>query len=335
MLATPAAALSAIEAFADLALDRDLVERLWQSGRHQVGKPLNAATPIFRRHASDELPGCGGGAFPAFSITGPVCALGCAHCRAKILEPMIPATDPAALDRLVRAMIDRTGLRGFLLSGGSNRRNEVPFERYLPVVHRLKRDYPALEIAAHTGLVDRHRADLLAEAGVDVAMMDVIGAARTIREVYRLDRPVGDFAASLGALCETSMRVVPHIVIGLHFGRLLGEAEALEIIAEQPVAALVLVIVMPHFATPGTFAAPDPAAVGAFFGLARESLPDRPVLLGCARPPGRHRLIADSYAVLAGLDAIAFPADGAVELARALGRRVIRDGACCAVGCRR
>ena len=62
----------------------------------------------------------------------------------------------------------------------------------------------------------------MADAGVDVAMMDVIGAQETIREVYHLDRPVADFEATLAALSATRMEVVPHIVIGLHYGRALG-----------------------------------------------------------------------------------------------------------------
>ena len=71
-------------------------------------------------------------------------------------------------------------------------------------------------------------------AGVDTAMMDVIGAEETIREVYHLDRPVEDFEATLAALCATRMEVVPHIVIGLHYGRILGEARALDICARHP-----------------------------------------------------------------------------------------------------
>lgn len=333
-MSAPLAALSQIDALDGIVFDESLVERLWETGRQRCGMPLNAATPSFRAYESDEIRACGGGAFPAFSITGPACALDCAHCRAKILEPMIPATDPAALDWSVRNMIAQRGLRGFLLSGGSNRRNEVRFDRFLPVLRRFKADFPALEIAAHTGLVDEARALRLAEAGVDVAMMDVIGASETIREVYHLDRPVADFETSLAALCATSMAVVPHIVLGLHFGRFLGETAALDIVARHPVTALVLVIVMPHYAAPGLFVPPEPHAIGDFFGQARRRLPRIPVLLGCARPAGRHRRAVDAYAVLAGLDGIAFPADGAVPLAQALGRSASVDGACCAVGCR-
>lgn len=55
-------------------------------------------------------------------------------------------------------------VRRLLLSGGSNRRNEIAYERYLPVVARLKREFPSLDIAAHTGLIDAPRANAMARA---------------------------------------------------------------------------------------------------------------------------------------------------------------------------
>jgi hypothetical protein len=168
-------------------------------------------------------------------------------------------------------------------------------------------------------------------AGVDTAMMDVIGAEETIREVYHLDRPVADFEATLAALCSTSMQVVPHIVIGLHYGTLRGEARALDIVARHPIHSLVLVVVMPFYAKAGTFATPATADVGRIFLEARRRLPAREVLLGCARPPGMHRRVTDAYAVAAGLDGIAFPADGAVAVAQALGRPAVQEHACCSM----
>jgi uncharacterized radical SAM superfamily protein len=162
-------------------------------------------------------------------------------------------------------------------------------------------------------------------------MMDVIGAQDTIREVYHLERPVEDFEATLAALCATSMQVVPHIVIGLHYGRILGEPAALDLVARHRVHSLVLVVVMPFYAKAGTFETPAAAEVGRIFLEARKRIPDREVLLGCARPPGMHRRVTDAYAVMAGLDGIAFPADGAPALAQAIGRPAVQEHACCSV----
>ena len=264
-------------------------------------------------------------------MTAGGCALNCDHCQAKILEPMIPATSPEMLERKVRDMIATQDLQGFLLSGGSTRKNEIRYERYYPVIERLKHDFPSLKIAIHSALLDAPRARSMAAAGVDTAMMDVIGAQETIREVYHLERPVADFEATLAALCETSMEVVPHIVIGLHYGRILGEAAALDIVSRHRVHSLVLVVIMPFYAKPGTFATPATSDIGRIFMEARTRIADRQVLLGCARPPGMHRRVTDAYAVMAGLDGIAFPADGALGVAHAIGRPAAQEHACCSM----
>jgi len=323
--------LTAIEALEDAPLDAAFLDECEQRGAGVAGRAIRFSTPTFKSYSSCDMQGCGKNSFPAFSITAGGCALDCDHCQAKILEPMIPATRPAVLERKVREMVEREQLGGFLLSGGSNRANEIRYEPYFPVIERLKRDYPHLKIAIHSALLDEARAKGMEAAGVDTAMMDVIGAEETIREVYHLDRPVRDFESTLEALCSTRMEVVPHIVIGLHYGRILGEAAALDIVSRHPIKSLVLVVVMPFYARPGTFRTPAAEDAGRIFLEARSRLPHREVLLGCARPPGMHRRVTDAYAVAAGLDGIAFPADGAVSVAEALGRPAVQEHACCSM----
>ncbi len=318
--------LHAIEALEDGAFDPALVAEMERAGGSRA---MRFSTPTFKEYSSSEIKGCGKNSFPAFSVTAGACALDCDHCQAKILEPMIPATSPDMLDRKVRDLMMLQDLQGFLLSGGSNRRNEIKYEKFLPVIERLKRDFPHLKVAIHSALLDEARAKAMESAGVDTAMMDVIGAQDTIREVYHLDRPVSDFEATLAALCSTRMEVVPHIVIGLHYGRVLGEASALDICARHGIHSLVLVVVMPFY-TRG-FATPETSDIGRIFLAARRRLPDKQVLLGCARPAGMHKRVTDAYAVMAGLDGIAFPADGAVALCDAIGRPYEQQHACCSI----
>ncbi|MCC6533714.1 MAG: radical SAM protein [Burkholderiales bacterium] len=325
------AASARIEPFEDAPFDAALIAECEREAAAIRQRPLKVSTPTFKTFDSADIKGCSKMSFPAFSITGGGCALMCDHCQAKILEPMIPATSPEMLERKVRDLVRLQDLRGFLLSGGSNRRNEVRYERFLPAIERLKREFPYLRIAVHSALLDSARAKQLESAGIDTAMMDVIGAEATIREVYHLERSVEDFEDTLAALCATRMQIVPHIVIGLHYGRLLGEENALAIVARQRVHALVLVVVMPFYAKAGTFATPEPAAAGRIFLAARRMLPAQDVLLGCARPAGMDKRLTDAYAVMAGLDGIAFPAEGAVALARAIGRPIHQEHACCAV----
>lgn len=323
--------IASIEPLEGAEFDADLVAQMERAAPALRAGPVRFSTPTFKEYDTADVKGCGKNSFPAFSVTAGACALDCDHCQAKILEPMIPATNPQMLDTKVRDLVRQQGLQGFLLSGGSNRRNEIRYERFYPVIEGLKRDFPAMRIAIHTALTDEAGARRMEAAGVDTAMMDVIGSDDTIREVYHLDRPVEDFEATLAALTATTMEISPHIVIGLHYGQIRGEARALEMIARYPVSALVLVVVMPFYARPGTFVTPDTGDVGRIFLEARTRLADRQVLLGCARPAGMHKRVTDAYAVMAGLDGIAFPADGALAVARAIGREWNQEHACCSI----
>jgi lipoyl synthase len=323
--------LEKIEALDGAQFDADLVERMEGRAVDTLSRPIRFSTPTFKGYATDEIKGCSKNSFPAFSVTAGHCALDCDHCQAKILVPMLPATTPEMLDRKVRDLVLLQDLRGFLLSGGSNRRNEIKYDKYYPTIERLKRDFPYLSIAIHSALLDERRAKLMESAGVDTAMMDVIGSADTIRDVYHLDRPVDDFETTLAALCSTRMNVVPHIVIGLHYGRILGEQRALDICARHSIQSLVLVVVMPFYGRDGKFVTPDAHGVGRIFFDARDRLVDKQVLLGCARPAGMHKRVVDAYAVMAGLDGIAFPADGAVHVCKAVGRKHSQEHACCSI----
>ena len=323
--------LAEIEDLEDAEFDADLVATFERAASDGEPRPIRFSTPTFKEYETSELSGCGQNSFPAFSITAGACGLNCDHCQKKILEPMIAATNPEMLDTRVRQLIETEGLNGFLLSGGSNKRNEINYMRYLPVVEGLKSDFPELKIAVHSALMKDAQAKAMESAGVDTVMMDVIGANETIEQVYKLKRPVEDFEETLAALCSTSMEVSPHIVIGLHYGQIMGEANALDIVSRYPLTAMVLVVIMPFYAKPGTFVTPSTTDVGKVFLDARERLPAKQVLLGCARPPGLHKRVTDAYAIMAGLDGIAFPAEGAVSVAHSIGRPFEQAHSCCSI----
>ncbi len=150
--------LAAVEELEDALLDSPLIAEMERFAPAVGERPIRFSTPTFKAYSSCELEGCGKNSFPAFSVTAGGCALMCDHCQAKILEPMIPATSPEMLERKVRELIAVQDLQGFLLSGGSTRRNEIRYERYYPVVERLKREFPHLRIAIHSALLDERRA---------------------------------------------------------------------------------------------------------------------------------------------------------------------------------
>jgi hypothetical protein len=95
---------------------------------------------------------------------------------------------------------------------------------------------------------------------------------------------------------------------------------------------VVLVILMPLTGTPMVGVTPPPIAeIARFFNLARRTLPATPVMLGCARPLGPIKAEIDRAAVDAGLNGIAYPAEGIVTYAQARGLTPKFVDACCGV----
>jgi uncharacterized radical SAM superfamily protein len=89
---------------------------------------------------------------------------------------------------------------------------------------------------------------------------------------------------------------------------------------------------MPLTGTPMSVSEPPSLAeIGGFFEIARKAMPDRPVMLGCARPMGLMKRDIDRLAIDAGLNGIAYPADGIVEHAHRQGLQPKFINACCGV----
>ena len=97
-------------------------------------------------------------------------------------------------------------------------------------------------------------------------MLDIIGADETIHDVYHLDLTTADFERSLALLADRGLRIIPHIVCGLHYGTFLGEHRALEMISRYPVSTLIIVVLVPLVGTPMAHLPPPPVEdVVAFF----------------------------------------------------------------------
>ncbi|NNJ09548.1 radical SAM protein [Chloroflexales bacterium ZM16-3] len=288
-------------------------------------------TPGLRRYKTAEYDRQDAAAFVSVSLTGDACALSCEHCGTTILSSMVnlPRSDESLYDLCAR--LAERGARGVLISGGSDAQGRVPLRKHMPDIARIRREL-GMRVRVHTGLPDEATAEGLAEAGVDAALVDIIGHEDTIREVYHLDAWPEDYEEALALLERYGVPTVPHIVLGLHFGRMLGETRALEIVARHPPQMLALVILTPLRATPmAGVRPPEIAEVADFFALARRALPHTPVVLGCERPLGDYKRAVDRLAIEAGLDGIAFPAAGAVAYARERGLEPQFIDACCGV----
>ncbi len=287
--------------------------------------------PGLKRYETSEYTCHDAGEFVAISVTGEACALNCEHCKTGVLKGMRDLS--AGRDSLyeLASKLHDQGARGVLISGGSDREGRVPLKKHIPDMIRIRQQL-GLVIRVHPGLPDEQTCAGLAEAGIDGAMIDVIGDDATIRDVYHLDTNIGEYEAVLERLQRYEVPCVPHIVMGLHWGRMRGEQTALEMISRYALKVLVLVVLMPLSGTPMVAVRPPAVAeITEFFAQARKMIADRPVMLGCARPLGRIKLSIDRAAVNAGLNGIAYPADGVVEYARERGLVPQFVNACCGV----
>jgi len=266
--------------------------------------------------------------FPAISVTGASCALNCKHCQGRILKTMIPALRPADLIDTCKSL-QKKGCIGVLISGGCLPDGSVPIERFIEAITWIKRNL-GLTVVVHTGLIDHKTAKKLKEAGVDAALIDVIGSDETIREVYQLNARVKDYDETLRALQEAKVPMVPHILVGLHYGKLKGELQCLKMISRHSPAAVIIIVLTPIKGTPmEAVEPPTPEDVAKVLTAARLTMPTTPLALGCVRPKGGHRTETDKLAVKAGVNAIAFPTEVAVRLAESMGLIAAFSPFCC------
>ncbi len=268
--------------------------------------------------------------FPGLSTTGRACALNCDHCSGQLLISMHPTTSPEALWKH-GLKVYKHGGSGILVSGGSTHLGNTPLLPFIPVLKRIKQDL-GLHIVVHTGLVLPEIAEALGEVGIDGAMLDIIGSDDTLREVYHLDMSTDVFDESMSLLEENNIPFMPHVIAGLHYGRLEGEIRAIRMIAKHNPEVVVVVAFMPLDNTPMEHVAPStPEDITRVILAARLAMPRIPLTLGCARPLGNHRRTTDRLAIDSGVNGIAYPTPETHEYAVEKGLDVIYEDECCSL----
>jgi uncharacterized radical SAM superfamily protein len=241
---------------------------------------------------------------------------------------MISATTPTKLIEVCEKLFDRN-CRGCLISGGCLPDGSIPFRRFLPAIEQIKRKFN-FKIVIHTGIIREEMVRDLKTAGVDAALIDIIGSDATIQEIYNLDVRVSDYAASLKALHDAELAFIPHIIVGLHYGKLHGELNALKLISKYFPRALVVIALIPLKGTSlERCDPPSPEAIARILASAKIIMPNVPVALGCMRPIGRHRRQTDILAIQAGVNAIAFPEEEAIKFAQSIGLNTSFSPFCC------
>jgi len=269
------------------------------------------------------------GRYPAVSLTGNRCELQCEHCKGRLLDPMIQVTEP---DELIRKAVylQRRGALGLLLSGGSDRRGRLPWAKYSDAIGEMV-EKTGLHVSAHVGFPDVDTCRQLEKIGVRQALLDVMGAEETASGVYHLEglQTVRD---ALKSISQSRLRLVPHIVAGLHYGRMKGEEAALQMLSRHHPAALVVVVLTGLKGTPmAGIAPPSPLEVARLIAKARLLMPHLPISLGCERPRNKEGTELERLALRAGITRMAVWSEEAIAEASTLGLRPRFQPTCCSV----
>jgi len=251
--------------------------------------------------------------FPSISITGGHCELKCKHCFATILQRMKWAETPARLIKLGEELA-RSGVKGILISGGSNNRGEVKFEKFSTAIKRLK-DL-GLKIFMHTGIVDDERARMLKDIGIDMVLYEIPTSNGVIREILNLrDRTIDDYYKGLMSLIEHKVPVAPHLVVGLDHD-VDNEINVINVVSDIGCDAFVIVIFTPLAGTPLEKSSP-PSICRALtvMSYARRKI-HAPLSLGCMRPRSESYRIVEREAIDLEFDGMAFPSPDALNYAK-------------------
>ncbi|MFQ6088595.1 MAG: radical SAM protein [Candidatus Methanofastidiosia archaeon] len=215
--------------------------------------------------------------FPTISVTGDRCNLNCLHCEGKFLGHMI-AVEPSKLYEFC-SKLEKEGSRGCLISGGFDSFGKVP----LPYDGILKvKKKTNLMLNVHTGIVEKEDVLKIKESKIDCVSFDFVWDDEIISKVFGLNRTKEDYLKSLKLLKGLDINVVPHLCIGLNFGKVQKEFEALMILKELGFEKVVLIIFKSRKGTAMEDVPLDVSKVLEVLKFSRENF--KKVILGCMRP---------------------------------------------------
>ena len=274
--------------------------------------------------------------FPAISLSSSKCELNCAHCGGKYLHQMLPVNSPAELWKVAQRL-EATRAKGALVSGGCDSNGRVMLDEYLPAIKDIKAK-TTLKLNIHTGILDGAQVKKLSETGADIASVDIVGDSDTIRNVYGLKHSPNQYKQLLQALSKSRIKnIVPHICIGLNYGRVVGEFQAIDLITDiEPTAIVFLILIPTKDSRMADCAPPKIDEAIEVINYARTKFSQTPIYLGCMRPRSNkfyaYRLELERRTIDAGINGIVLPAKATIEYLRKNNFQIKKYKNCCAVG---
>jgi hypothetical protein len=158
-----------------------------------------------------------------------------------------------------------------------------------------------------------------------------MGDEETASRVYHL-KGLQTVKDALESISQSGLQLAPHIVAGLHFGRMKGEEEALQMLSRHNPAVLVVVVLTGLKGTPmAGIKPPTPLEVARIIAKARLMMPQLPISLGCERPRNKEGLELEKLALRAGITRMAVWSEEVLAEASSLGLRPRFQPTCCSV----
>jgi len=271
--------------------------------------------------------------FPAISITGSECSLHCEHCNKKYLDDMKPILNNSELKSYLLELSKNGGI-GILLSGGCLPDGSVPLLNFLDTIREVKKK-TNLIINAHTGLLSEETAKQLALAGVDIVSFDVTVDKDIINDIFHLNKDIDDYKKAISILQKYGINIIPHICIGLFYGKIHKELETIKFLKESGLnpSLIVLIALIPPNKSENKFLRPQPSDIAKIIATTRFIYPDADISLGCMRPRGKVKLEIEKYAIKAGINRIEIPSKNTLKWVKKKDPEVVFNffSACCAI----
>jgi len=271
--------------------------------------------------------------FPAISITGSECALKCEHCNKKYLKGMKQITENNDLEKFLIDLYENDGV-GALISGGSELDGSVPLLNFLDTIKKIK-THTNLVINTHTGLLNEETAKKLADAKVDMVSFDITIDEEIVRSIYNLNIELSEYKRAINLLKKYNLNIVPHICIGLYYGRLHKELDCIKFIQETKIhpSLIVLIVLIPPKDSKTKFETPQPIDIAKVIALIRFVFPNTEISLGCMRPRGKIKIEVEKYALKAGITRIEIPSKDTLIWLRSHNSKIQYKffSACCAI----
>ncbi len=258
--------------------------------------------------------------FPSISITGEECYFSCLHCNRKYLKTMLYVNQENLYEKAIE--LNNKGAKGILFSGGLNASGKVPID--YSILKKIKQD-TALIINLHSGFLARGDAKEIKKSEIDAVSFDFVGSNDVIERILKMPFKVSDYEKTVKFLIEEDVNVIPHICVGLDYGRVIGEYNAVEILKKYPIKSLTLLVLIKNELQKINSVDYEIKSIKDFFIYTRNSFPDAKLSLGCMRPRIKE---LDETALL--FDNIVNPSKSMIKLIRNESSIIVKE-ICCSV----